>query len=73
MNKRIAFLFILFIVISITTIFGQGCSQCKLLTEQGSQTSFQVALPQTGQFAGLKVGDLVQMGWDSSNALAFGQ
>lgn len=37
MNKRIVLLIILLLVVSITTVYGQGCSQCKLLTEQGSE------------------------------------
>lgn len=60
-------------VAKVSSLLFDGANSSVLLTEQTSQTSFQVALPQTGQFAGLKVGDLVQMGWDSSNALAFGQ
>jgi hypothetical protein len=37
MNKRIVLLIILLLVVSITAVYGQGCSQCKLLTEQGSE------------------------------------
>ncbi len=60
-------------IAKVSSLLFDGANSSVLLTEQSSQTSFQVALPQTGQFAGLKVGDLVQMAWDSSNALAFAQ
>lgn len=35
MNKKLV-LFLLFVLI-VSIDFGQGCSQCKLLTEQGSE------------------------------------
>jgi hypothetical protein len=37
MNKKLVFLLLIMLVFSLTTAYGQGCSQCKLLAEQGSE------------------------------------
>ncbi|MFN5983591.1 MAG: hypothetical protein ACK476_14580 [Fluviicola sp.] len=37
MNKKLVLFFLFVLIVSID--FGQGCSQCKLLTEQGSENA----------------------------------
>lgn len=34
--KRSIFLFVLIVIVSTQQIFAQGCSQCKMLAEQGT-------------------------------------
>jgi hypothetical protein len=37
MKKSLVFLLFIVFIFSVTSVYGQGCSQCKLLTEQGSE------------------------------------
>ncbi|MBI1836365.1 MAG: hypothetical protein HYR91_03770 [Flavobacteriia bacterium] len=37
MNKVIRILLILCLTLTVVDVFGQGCAQCKLLSEQGSE------------------------------------
>jgi spermidine/putrescine transport system ATP-binding protein len=42
-----------------------------LVREQQSGTEFHIALPQTGQFADLRVGEAIAFGFDPERALCF--
>ncbi|MCH2223211.1 MAG: hypothetical protein MK066_00485 [Crocinitomicaceae bacterium] len=37
MSKKIIFALVFFFIMSVDLAYGQGCSQCKLLAEQGAE------------------------------------
>jgi spermidine/putrescine transport system ATP-binding protein len=43
-----------------------------LLRETASRTEFRIALPQTGRFADLRIGETVAFSFDPEQAVCFG-
>jgi spermidine/putrescine transport system ATP-binding protein len=56
---------------TVRSLLFDGANSAVLLTEDSSQFEFRVALPQTGRFADLKVGERVFFGFDPSRAICF--
>jgi spermidine/putrescine transport system ATP-binding protein len=56
---------------TIESLLFDGANSAVLLREQDSQTEFRIALPQTGQFAGLQAGEKVVFGFDPQRAVCF--
>ena len=48
-----------------------GANSAVLLNENRSGFEFRVALPQTGRFADLKVGEKIYFGFDPQRAICF--
>ena len=55
----------------IDSLLFDGANSAVLLHEENSHTKFRIALPQTGQFADLVVGERVHFGFDPLRALCF--
>jgi spermidine/putrescine transport system ATP-binding protein len=55
----------------VESILFDGANSAVLLREQTSQVEFRIALPQTGQFADLRVGEAVVFGFDAQRAVCF--
>jgi spermidine/putrescine transport system ATP-binding protein len=55
----------------VESILFDGANSAVLLREQTSQVEFRIALPQTGQFADLRVGEAVVFGFDPQRAVCF--
>jgi spermidine/putrescine transport system ATP-binding protein len=55
----------------VDSLLFDGANSAVLLTETQSQTEFRIALPQTGQFADLTVGETVAFGFDPKRAVCF--
>jgi spermidine/putrescine transport system ATP-binding protein len=49
-----------------------GANSAVLVNEPQTQTPLRIALPQTGQYAGLQVGQSLRFGFDPENAVCFG-
>jgi spermidine/putrescine transport system ATP-binding protein len=56
----------------VQSLLFDGANSAVLLTEEVSRFEFRVALPQTGRFANLKVGERVFFGFDARRAICFG-
>jgi len=56
---------------TVASLLFDGANSAVLVREQASQTQFHIALPQTGQFADLAVGEAVAFGFDPERALCF--
>ena len=56
---------------SVESLLFDGANSAVLLREQASRTEFRVALPQTGQFADLRVGEAVHFGFDPERVVCF--
>jgi spermidine/putrescine transport system ATP-binding protein len=56
---------------SVESLLFDGASSAVLLREQASRTEIRIALPQTGRFAGLRVGEEVTFGFDPQRAVCF--
>jgi spermidine/putrescine transport system ATP-binding protein len=56
---------------TVASLLFDGANSAVLVREQASQAEFQIALPQTGQFADLAVGETVAFGFDPERALCF--
>ncbi len=55
----------------VTSLLFDGANSAVLLHEVQSRTEFRIALPQTGEFADLKVGETVAFGFDPARAVCF--
>jgi spermidine/putrescine transport system ATP-binding protein len=55
----------------ITSLLFDGANSAVLLHEVPSNTEFRIALPQTGEFADLRVGETVAFGFDPQRAVCF--
>jgi spermidine/putrescine transport system ATP-binding protein len=55
----------------ITSLLFDGANSAVLLHEAQSNTEFRIALPQTGEFADLQVGESVAFGFDPARAVCF--
>ena len=55
----------------ITSLLFDGANSAVLLQEVPSNTEFRIALPQTGEFADLQVGESVAFGFDPTRAVCF--
>ncbi len=55
----------------IESLLFDGANSAVLLQEENSRTEFRIALPQTGQFADLTVGERVTFGFDPQRAVCF--
>jgi len=55
----------------VESLLFDGANSAVLLREAASRFEFRIALPQTGRFADLKVGETVQFGFDPQRAVCF--
>lgn len=55
----------------VESLLFDGANSAVLLQEVGSQTEFRIALPQTGEFAHLSVGQVVTFGFDPQRVVCF--
>ncbi len=55
----------------VESLLFDGANSAVLLQEEHSRAEFRIALPQTGQFADLKVGESVCFGFDPLRAVCF--
>ena len=55
----------------IENLLFDGANSAVLLREATSKTEFRIALPQTGQFADLKIGETVAFSYDPQQAVCF--
>ena len=55
----------------VSSLLFDGANSAVLLTEVQSNTEFRIALPQTGEFADLTVGETVAFGFDPQRAVCF--
>lgn len=55
----------------VDSLLFDGANSAVLLHEAYSRTEFRIALPQTGEFADLKVGETVVFGFDPQRAVCF--
>jgi len=55
----------------VDSILFDGANSAVLLREHGSNFEFRIALPQTGQFSDLSVGESVVFGFDPQRAVCF--
>jgi spermidine/putrescine transport system ATP-binding protein len=55
----------------VESLLFDGANSAVLLREQKSRYEFRIALPQTGQFADLKVGQQVFFAFDPERAICF--
>ncbi len=55
----------------VASLLFDGANSAVLVRETASQTEFHIALPQTGQFADVAVGETIAFGFDPERALCF--
>ena len=55
----------------VESLLFDGANSAVLLRESRSNTEFRIALPQTGEFADLTVGETVAFGFDPQRAVCF--
>jgi spermidine/putrescine transport system ATP-binding protein len=55
----------------VRSLLFDGANSAVLLQESGTGAEFRVALPQTGRFADLRVGEAVVFGFDPQRAVCF--
>ena len=55
----------------VESLLFDGANSAVLLRELATQLEFRIALPQTGQFANLRVGETVHFGFDPERAVCF--
>jgi spermidine/putrescine transport system ATP-binding protein len=55
----------------VESLLFDGANSAALVRESGSRRDFRIALPQTGQFADLRVGEPVAFGFDPQRAVCF--
>jgi spermidine/putrescine transport system ATP-binding protein len=55
----------------VSSLLFDGANSAVLLEELHSRTEFRIALPQTGEFADLKVGETLWFGFDPQRAVCF--
>ena len=56
----------------VVSLLFDGANSAVLVNESQTQTPLRIALPQTGQYAGLQVGQSLRFGFDPENAVCFG-
>lgn len=56
----------------VESLLFDGANSAVLVRELKTQTPLRIALPQTGQYAGLQVGQSLRFGFDPENAVCFG-
>ncbi len=56
---------------TVASLLFDGANSAVLVREQLSGSEFHIALPQTGQFADLRVGESIAFGFDPERALCF--
>jgi len=56
----------------VESLLFDGANSAVLLRETGSRTEFRIALPQTGRFADLRIGETVAFSFDPEQAVCFG-
>ena len=57
---------------NVESLLFDGANSAVLVRALHSQTPLRIALPQTGQYAGLQVGQTLHFGFDPLNAVCFG-
>ncbi|MEO7952756.1 MAG: TOBE domain-containing protein, partial [Polaromonas sp.] len=55
----------------VESLLFDGANSAVLLREAGSRSEFRIALPQTGQFADLRIGETVAFSYDPQHAVCF--
>jgi spermidine/putrescine transport system ATP-binding protein len=55
----------------VESLLFDGANSAVLLRETGTQREFRIALPQTGRYADLRVGETVAFGFDPQQAVCF--
>ncbi len=55
----------------VESLLFDGANSAVLLREQASRTEFRIALPQTGRFADLRIGETVAFSFDPQHAVCF--
>ena len=56
----------------VESLLFDGANSAVLVREPQTRTALRIALPQTGQYAGLQVGQTLRFGFDPQNAVCFG-
>ena len=56
----------------VESLLFDGANSAVLVRESHSRAALRIALPQTGQYAGLQVGQSLRFGFDPQNAVCFG-
>ncbi len=56
----------------VESLLFDGANSAVLLRESASRTEFRIALPQTGRFADLRIGETVAFSFDPEQAVCFG-
>ena len=56
----------------VESLLFDGANSAVLVRESLSRSALRIALPQTGQYAGLQVGQSLRFGFDPQNAVCFG-
>jgi spermidine/putrescine transport system ATP-binding protein len=56
----------------VESLLFDGANSAVLVREWHSRSALRIALPQTGQYAGLQVGQSLRFGFDPQNAVCFG-
>ena len=55
----------------VESLLFDGANSALLLRESSSRSEFRIALPQTGQFANLRIGESIHFSFDPVNAVCF--
>ena len=55
----------------VESLLFDGANSAVLLCEASTRFEFRIALPQTGQYADLKVGERIHFGFDPDRATCF--
>ncbi len=56
---------------TVASLLFDGANSAVLVREQQSSTDFRIALPQTGRYADLRVGEIIAFGFDPQRAISF--
>ena len=56
----------------VESLLFDGANSAVLLREASTRMEIRIALPQTGRFADLRVGEMVAFGFDAQRAVCFG-
>jgi spermidine/putrescine transport system ATP-binding protein len=56
---------------TVESLLFDGANSAVLVKEHRASAEFRIALPQTGRFADLRVGEMVSFGFDARRAIAF--
>jgi spermidine/putrescine transport system ATP-binding protein len=55
----------------VQSLLFDGANSAVLLHDETTRAAFRIALPQTGRFADLRVGEKVSFGFDPQQAVCF--